>query len=212
MSLIFYCIHLISIIVFLVMLIAECVTFVRPVKGTISIPKKNRSRRIFRVFMVVLLSGICLKLYSILAVPKPFFIVKILLVALTGLLLIIRSQKPKLITILLVVIPFYIIGIASTKNLSFKSWKKNMAAEINIVEQNNEQDSELGRKIYIRACQQCHGASGDKGLYLATNLNERKYTNVDMIKNGALFMPGYDFLTEVQINAVSEYAESLYGN
>lgn len=75
--------------------------------------------------------------------------------------------------------------------------------------------TEKGKMIYEVACERCHGQTGEAQYRKAKNL---KTSTLDaqgqaaFIKAGAGAMPGYDYLTQDEMNALSEYLQSLKQN
>ncbi|MFI5217847.1 MAG: SirB2 family protein [Bacteroidia bacterium] len=100
----------------------------------------------------------------------------------------------------------YSYGISETKSPTFKP-------EVNTNEFATANPDVLGKTIYESKCTACHGMDGKQQLSGAKDLTVSEKTfdeKIDAITNGKnAMMPYKNILSEVEINAVAGYVESL---
>jgi cytochrome c553 len=152
--------------------------------------------------------------YGMLKSPEGFtssYLVKYFLVLgviALGVVGIKRMHKP--ISVLALVLMFYVYGIGKTHDLlliSPESKLKNLSASWT-----GTLPTEAGKQLYVVGCQRCHGSDGQSGYRKAKNLATSRLSDDNLayiIRNGQKAMPAFDYLSTDQTQALVTYVKTL---
>ena len=135
-----------------------------------------------------------------------FFYIKMACVFASIPLAIIGFKKGnKILATLSLVLLFGAYGIAEMN--------KNRASKNLVIDTPASEDQlVLGKAVYEKGCQMCHGADGAGAIAGSANLKLTQMTADDqksIIKNGKNSMPKFSNLTDQQLNAVVAYIGTL---
>ena len=104
----------------------------------------------------------------------------------------------------------YVFFVSKTKCPMFHSTQHQIAEHLQA--SNPQTAIEKGKIVYQTACLRCHGKTGDAQYRNATNLinsNIPPQTVQIIVKSGKNTMPQHQYLSENDLNAVTEYVLSL---
>jgi cytochrome c553 len=168
-----------------------------------------------RVLHIVLASlMLATGIYGMLKSPEgftPSYLIKYgLVVGVIGLGVVGIKQMNKPVSVLALVLIFYVYGIGKTHDILLQSPEtrlKNLSASLT-----GALPSEAGKQLYVVGCQRCHGSDGQSGYRKAKNLATSRLSDDNVayiMRNGQNTMPAFDYLSTEQTQALVTYVKTL---
>jgi len=160
------------------------------------------------LFIVI---GIILIVKKQSVLEDSYFIAKLVLVVVFTVLGIIGLRKSnKALTMIALLIGFYIFGISWTKSLTLSKSKVSAV----VPSSNKLSPVEAGQQIYVQLnCKSCHGENGNAQMAGAVNLQTSRKSDEyikTVIMNGKIPMPAFkDQINANQLDDLVQYVKSL---
>lgn len=101
---------------------------------------------------------------------------------------------------------------AVLQNVPEPKTETNASKDSTQTEQYQKQVLEYGKQLYTAACVNCHGENGDLGKSGAKNLKTSTLTEQEksmIVKKGKGVMPSYSSLSDIQVQAIVKYVNTL---
>lgn len=115
------------------------------------------------------------------------------------------KKKNKMLALLAVILILLAYGFAEMNKKSKTGGKVDTSAV-------GAEPVAVGKAVYLHSCVSCHGADGKLGLAGAKDLSVTQLSQADekqIIKGGKNAMPGYNDLTDEQVDGVVQYIATL---
>lgn len=200
--------HTTAVILFLILLVIKTVLLMLNSPSLAKLRSKTKVLDMVLGTLILVTGGYLLTVFGF----QTYLVVKIVITLIAIPLGIIAFKKENKAMALLAVLLFvYVYGVAETD-----SWKMkpDMIAQEDPATQT--ESVEDVKALYIKACANCHGEDGKKGLAGAKDLalsQLSKEQSIEMITQGKGLMPKFNkTLTSAQIESLAEYIQTFKNN